>query len=56
MMGKTAWLEVVAQNRQTILKLVREAFFDRRTLSTNPAVQHEFERGAPAEVSGEVNA
>src|SRR5207244_11906333 len=27
MMGKMAWLKVVAQNRQTILKMVREGFF-----------------------------
>jgi radical SAM superfamily enzyme YgiQ (UPF0313 family) len=31
MMGKMAWLKVVAQNRRTILKLVREAFFGPRT-------------------------
>ncbi|MGA8618147.1 MAG: hypothetical protein WB660_06445 [Candidatus Sulfotelmatobacter sp.] len=56
MMGKMAWLKVVAQNRQTIFKLVREAFFGRRARPTNPGVQEEFEGGAPAEVSGEVNA
>ena len=56
MMGKMAWLKVVAQNRQTIFKLVREAFFGRRARPTNPEVQEEFEGGAPAEVSGEVNA
>jgi hypothetical protein len=63
MMRKMAWLKVAAQNRRTILKLgrtilklVREAFFGRRTLPTNPEVQDEFERGAPAEVSGEANA
>jgi radical SAM superfamily enzyme YgiQ (UPF0313 family) len=30
MMGKLAWLRVVAQNRQTILKLITEAIFGRR--------------------------
>jgi radical SAM superfamily enzyme YgiQ (UPF0313 family) len=31
MMGKLAWLKVVAQNRQTILKLITEAIFGRRS-------------------------
>jgi radical SAM superfamily enzyme YgiQ (UPF0313 family) len=39
MMGKVAWLKVVAQNRQTIFKLVREAFFGPRTKLANPAEQ-----------------
>jgi hypothetical protein len=39
MMGKVAWLKVVAQNRQTISKLVREAFFGPRTKLANPAEQ-----------------
>jgi hypothetical protein len=39
MMGKVAWLRVVAQNRHTILKLVREAFFGRKTLPASPAAQ-----------------
>jgi hypothetical protein len=56
MMGKMAWLRVAAQNRQTILKLVREAFFGRRTVPTNLEVNDELEGGAPAEVAGEVNA
>jgi hypothetical protein len=30
MMGRLAWLRVVAQNRRTIFKLVREAIFGRR--------------------------
>jgi hypothetical protein len=56
MMGKMAWLRVAAQNRQTILKLVREAFFGRRTVPANLEVNDELERGTPAEVAGEVNA
>ena len=39
MMGKVAWLRVVAQNRHTILKLVRAAFFGRKTLPASPAAQ-----------------
>jgi radical SAM superfamily enzyme YgiQ (UPF0313 family) len=39
MMGKVAWSKVVAQNRQTISKLVREAFFGPRTKLANPAEQ-----------------
>jgi radical SAM superfamily enzyme YgiQ (UPF0313 family) len=34
MMGKVAWLKVVAQNRHTIFELAREAFFGRRTQVT----------------------
>jgi hypothetical protein len=30
MMGRMAWLKVVAQNRRTIFKLVRESFFGPR--------------------------
>ena len=55
MMGKMAWLKVIAKNRQTILKLATEAFFGRRTVPTNIEMHHELERGALAEVSGEVN-
>jgi hypothetical protein len=56
MMGKMTWLKVAAQNRRTILKLLREAFFGRRTVPTSIEMHDELERGAPAEVSGEVNA
>ena len=30
MMGKLAWVKVIAQNRRTIFKLVKEAVFGRR--------------------------
>ncbi len=56
MMGKMAWLKVAAQNSSTIFKLGREAFFGRRARPTSPEVQEPFGEGAPAEVSGEVNA
>jgi hypothetical protein len=39
MMGKVAWLKVVAQNRHTIFELAKEAFFGRRTLPANPVAQ-----------------
>jgi hypothetical protein len=56
MMGKMAWLKVVAQNRQTIFKLAREAFFGRRTRPTNADVQDAFEGGAAADVTDEASA
>src|SRR6202046_5309482 len=56
MMGKMAWLKVVAQNRHTILKLVREAFFGRRARPTNPDTQDAYEAVAAPEVAGELNA
>ena len=56
MMGKMAWLKVVAQNRRTILKLVREAFFGRRTRPTNPDAKGEYEPVAVPDVTGEVSA
>ena len=56
MMGKLAWLKVVAQNRQTIFKLVREGFFGRRSHPRNPDVQDSYEDMAAPDVSGEVSA
>jgi hypothetical protein len=56
MMGKMAWLKVVAQNRQTILKLVREAFFGRRARPMNPDTQDAYEAVAAPDVAGELNA
>jgi radical SAM superfamily enzyme YgiQ (UPF0313 family) len=46
MMGKMAWLKIVAQNRQTIFKLVREAIFGRRARSTNTDAHDTYERDA----------
>jgi len=54
MMGKIAWLKVVAQNRQTIFKLVREAFLGRRAQSTNSSVQDAYEDVAAPDVPSEV--
>src|SRR6202051_3936136 len=46
MMGKMAWLKIVAQNRQTIFKLVREAIFGRRARATNTDAHDTYERDA----------
>jgi radical SAM superfamily enzyme YgiQ (UPF0313 family) len=56
MMGKMAWLKVVAQNRQTIFKLIREAFFGRRAPPTNSGAQDAHEGVAVPDVPGEANA
>ena len=56
MLGKMAWLRVVAQNRQTIFKLVKEAFFGRRTRQRSPEVEDSYEDVAAPDVSGEVSA
>src|SRR6202034_1637986 len=55
MMGKMAWLKVITQNRRTILKLVREAFFGRRTVPTNPDAKDAYEPVAVPEVTSEVS-
>ena len=36
MMGRLAWLKVIAQNRQTIFKLVKQALFGKARLPRNP--------------------
>src|SRR5438093_9114572 len=51
MMGKMAWLKVVAQNRQTIFKLVREGFFGRRTRPRSPEVEDSYEDVAARRMS-----
>jgi hypothetical protein len=56
MMGKMAWLKVVAQNRRTILKLVGDAFFGRRTRPTNPDTKDVYEPVAVPDVTSEVSA
>jgi radical SAM superfamily enzyme YgiQ (UPF0313 family) len=56
MLGKMAWLKVVAQNRQTIFKLAREAFFGRRTRPTNADVQDVFEGVVAPDVPDEASA
>src|SRR5579859_4944674 len=54
MLGKFAWLKVVADNRYTIFKLIKEAFVGRRERPTNPNIQEEFDDAA--EVPGEASA
>ena len=58
MMGKLAWLKVVAQNRQTISKLVREYFVGRRAQPRNSSVHdmHEEELVAVSESAREMDA
>jgi radical SAM superfamily enzyme YgiQ (UPF0313 family) len=56
MMGKLAWARVVAQNRRTIFKLVKEAFFGRSTRPQSPAVGASFETVPAPDASGEVSA
>src|ERR1700689_2612002 len=41
MMSKFSWLRVVAENRQTIFKLVKEGFFGRKARPRNPAVAYD---------------
>jgi hypothetical protein len=55
LMGKVAWLKVVAQNRHTILKLVREAFFGRKTLPASPAAQDTYGEIAAPDVPGDMS-
>ena len=56
MLGKMAWLKVVTENRHTIFKLVKEAFFGRRTRPRNPDVPDLYEDVVATDVSGEVSA
>jgi len=57
MMGRFAWLKVIAQNRRTIFKLVKEAVFGRRSRRPrNPDLESRYEEAATAEVTGEVGA
>jgi hypothetical protein len=56
MMGKMAWLKVVAQNRRTILKLAREVFFGRRSRPKNPDAEDAYEPVAVPDVTSGVSA
>ena len=56
MMGKFAWLKVVAQNRHTIFKLVKEAMFGRRARPKNPDIHRSYEDAAGPEVAREASA
>ena len=56
MMGKLAWVKVVAENRHTIFKLVKEAIFGRKVRRPrNPEGEVPYEEAVP-EASGEVSA
>src|SRR6202453_199402 len=57
MMGKLAWVKVVAQNRRTIFNLAREAFFGRRARPTTSRVHDTYEEHVVvSEASGEMEA
>jgi radical SAM superfamily enzyme YgiQ (UPF0313 family) len=60
MMGRFAWVKVVAENRHTIFNLVKEAFFGRRARPTNPnieaPVRESFKPASAAEVRSEVRS
>jgi hypothetical protein len=49
MMGKFAWLRVVAENRHTIFKLVKEGFFGRKARPRRPEGEPVFEEAAAPE-------
>src|SRR5436190_3549610 len=51
MLGKLAWLKVITENRHTIFKLVREAFFGRRTRPRSPEVEDSYEDVAARRMS-----
>ena len=55
MLGRLAWLKVIAENRHTIFKLVKEGVFGRRSGPRNPDVESPYEEAVAAEV-GEANA
>src|ERR1700685_1463207 len=55
MMGRLAWLKVVTQNRHTIFKLTKEAFFGRSSRPRNPRVDASYEAVA-SDAGGGVNA
>ena len=50
MMGRLAWLKVIAENRHTIFKLVKEAVFGRRSRPRNPDVESPYEDAVASEV------
>jgi hypothetical protein len=56
MMGKMAWVKVVAQNRRTISKLVKEAVFGRKARPRNPNNEVAYEEEAAPEAHSEVSA
>jgi radical SAM superfamily enzyme YgiQ (UPF0313 family) len=56
MMGRVAWLKVIAQNRLTIFKLLREACFGRKAHPETAESQNVVQDVTTAEVAGEAGA
>ena len=56
MMGRLSWLRVIAQNRQTIFKLAKEAVFGRRARPTTLNLERCPVDAATPEVAGELHA
>jgi len=56
MMGRLAWPKVIAQNRRTIYKLVKEAVFGRKARPSSPDRESPYEDRLTPEVTGEVSA
>ena len=57
MMGRMAWVKVIAENRRTIFKLVKEAVFGRRrSRPRNPDVEKPYQEAVGPEVTSEASA
>jgi radical SAM superfamily enzyme YgiQ (UPF0313 family) len=56
MMGRLSWLRVIAQNRQTIFKLAKEAVFGRRARPASLDVERSTTDAATPEVTGKAHA
>jgi len=56
MLGRLAWLRVIAQNHKTIFKLLGEAVFGRKLRPRAPDQESPYQDAVPAEVTGEVRA
>ena len=56
MMGRLAWVKVVAQNRCTIYKLVKESLFGRGVRTRTSGHESSNEDAVTPEVTGEVSA
>jgi radical SAM superfamily enzyme YgiQ (UPF0313 family) len=56
MLGRLAWLRVVAQNHETIFKLLREAVFGRKLRPRAPDQESPYQDAVTAEVTSEVGA
>jgi len=53
MLGKFAWLRVIAENRKTIFVLIKEAIFGRRDRSRPAAPERAYDGSEAAEISGD---